>query len=305
MKRNKTVIALGMFDGVHRGHRALLRGAAALAKSCGAEPVCYTFETHPAALFGADVSYLISADQRRRALLANGVTKVEMVPFTRALADLSPRSFVERMLETYALAAVVVGFNYTFGRGGAGTPDTLAALGREYGFGTKVVPPVLEDGEPISSTRIRRALAAGELEAACALLGRPYTLLGTVVKNRGIGHTLGFPTANLDCGIPVPLPDGVYATATVAEDAVFPSVTNIGCNPTVGGRMRTLETHILGGNFDLYGKELRVCFLERIRGEIRFADTEKLISRVSEDAKTAQIVYEQRKKSVYNPALLW
>ncbi len=306
MERERSVIALGMFDGVHRGHRALIGRAARIADERSATAVAFTFSNHPATLFGGSIPPLSSPEQKERALLSAGAGRVETLAFTKELAGLSPRAFVALLTDRFDVMSVVCGFNYTFGSGGAGTADTLRKLGTEYGFSVEVEPPVMDEGEPVSSSRVRRALQKGDLETTERLLGRPYTLWGTVVRNRGIGRRLGFPTANLDCGIPVLLPDGVYAAAATLDDgAVHAAVTNVGSNPTVAGTARTLETHILQGAYDLYGKPMAVTFLRRLRGEQRFADVDALSRQVASDAQEAKKVYAQWEKTVYNAAHLW
>lgn len=306
MERERSVIALGMFDGVHIGHRALVARADRLAREHDAATVAFTFSNHPASLFGGNVTLLTSCAQKEMALLSAGASRVESVPFTKAFAELSPDAFVAYLTALFDVCAVVCGFNYTFGCGGAGTADTLRELGRLHGFAVEVEPPVMDAGEPVSSSRVRRALQSADLDTAERLLGRPYRLTGTVEKNRGIGKRIGFPTANLDCGVPVPLPDGVYATAAMTEDGAFHAgVTNVGSNPTVDGTKRTLETHILEGTYDLYGKPLTVTFLGRLRGEYRFSDTAALSKRIAADAEEAKKVYALREKTVYNTAHLW
>ena len=306
MKRERSVIALGMFDGVHRGHRALVARAKRLARENAAAAVAFTFVNHPATLFGGNVPPLSSPAQKEKALLAAGADRVELTPFTKEFAALSPRAFVELLRERFDLVAVVCGFNYTFGDGGCGTADTMRELGREFGFFVDVEPPVMDAGEPVSSSRVRRALQKGDMDTAERLLGRPYRLCGTVVRNRGIGSRLGFPTANLDCGIPVPLPDGVFAAAaTLADGTTHAAVTNVGSNPTVAGTARTLETHILEGEYNLYGEPMTVTFLQYLRGEHRFSDVTALSEQVARDGAEAKKVYALREKTVYNTAHLW
>ena len=300
-KKSRSVLALGMFDGVHLGHRALIRQAAEAARRLGAEAVAFTFTDAPGKLLHLPVISLSTPAQRVSWLKEAGADRVDMVDFTQSFADLSPEGFLAYLRERYDVAALAAGFNYTFGRYGAGTAETLKQLGAEHGFPVLIAEPVLLDGEPVSSTRIRARISEGAMEAAEALLGRPYTLTGSVVSARHIGHTLGYPTANLETGEQLLPRDGVYATYAVLDGAACPAVTNVGRNPTVAGRRRTVETFILDGAPSLYGAELSVAFLSRIREERSFPSLEALSRQIGEDVKTAKKLFDFEKKTVYNP----
>ena len=300
-KKSRSVLALGMFDGVHLGHRALIRQAAEAARRLGAEAVAFTFTDAPGKLLHLPVISLSTPAQRVSWLKEAGADRVDMVDFTQSFADLSPEGFLAYLRERYDVAALAAGFNYTFGRYGAGTAETLKQLGAEHGFPVLIAEPVLLDGEPVSSTRIRARISEGAMEAAEALLGRPYTLTGSVVSARHIGHTLGYPTANLETGEQLLPRDGVYATYAVLDGAACPAVTNVGRNPTVAGQRRTVETFILDGAPSLYGAELSVAFLSRIREERSFPSLEALSRQIGEDVKTAKKLFDSEKKTVYNP----
>ena len=300
-KKSRSVLALGMFDGVHLGHRALIRQAAEAARRLGAEAVAFTFTDAPGKLLHLPVISLSTPAQRVSWLKEAGADRVDMVDFTQSFADLSPEGFLAYLRERYDVAALAAGFNYTFGRYGAGTAETLKQLGAEHGFPVLIAEPVLLDGEPVSSTRIRARISEGAMEAAEALLGRPYTLTGSVVSARHLGHTLGYPTANLETGEQLLPRDGVYATYAVLDGAACPAVTNVGRNPTVAGLRRTVETFILDGAPSLYGAELSVAFLSRIREERSFPSLEALSRQIGEDVKTAKKLFDSEKKTVYNP----
>ena len=300
-KQPKSVLALGMFDGVHLGHRALVRQAAETARKLNAQTVAFTFTDAPGKLLHLPVTSLSTPGQRVSWLKEAGAERVDMVDFTQAFADLSPEGFVDYLQERYDIAALAAGFNYTFGKYGAGTAETLKQLGAEHGFAVRIAEPVLLDGEPVSSTRIRARISEGAMEAAEALLGRPYTLTGSVVSARHIGHTLGYPTANLETGEQLLPRDGVYATYAVLDGVACPAVTNVGKNPTVEGKRRTVETYILNGSPSLYGAELSVAFLSRIREERSFPSLEALSRQIGEDVKTAKKLFDSEKKTVYNP----
>lgn len=276
-----------MFDGVHAGHQALIKEA--VRRSGGTRPVvAFTFSNHPAELFSREVSCLSRHTQRDRWLRENGADEIWAVPFTRAFAALSPEAFLSELLAKRPAAGLVAGFNYTFGAGGSGTAATLTTLGEKLGCFVSVVPPVMFEGEPVSSTRIREAIRAGRLEKAEQMLTRPYTLCGPVTANRQIGRTLGFPTANTDTGAMVLPPDGVYASRVrLATGECLRAVTNIGTDPTVNGTERTVETHIPGFSGDLYGTEPEISLIAYLRPECRFADTETLKDAIAKDIAAA------------------
>ena len=299
-KQPKSVLALGMFDGVHVGHRALLSQAAAAARSLSAQTVAFTFTDAPGKLLHLPVTSLSTPSQRTQWLLEAGADRVDMVDFTREFADLSPEDFVGYLQARYDIAALAAGFNYTFGRQGAGTAETLRQLGERHGFQVLIAEPVLVAGEPVSSTRIRSMIGRGDMGAARALLGRPYTLLGQVVSARHIGHALGYPTANLLTGEQLLPPDGVYATVASVGDGAYPAVTNVGKNPTVAGRQRTVETYILNEDLSLYGAELSVSFLARLREERTFPSLEALSRQIGLDVEAAKKLFDSDEKTVYN-----
>ena len=290
-----------MFDGVHLGHRALIHQAAQAARSLDAQTVAFTFTDAPGKLLHLPVTSLSTPEQRRAWLTEAGADRVDMVDFTQAFADLSPEAFVDYLQERYRIAALAAGFNYTFGKYGAGTAQTLRELGTAHGFLTLIAEPVLVDGAPVSSTRVRALVSEGRMTEARALLGRPYTLLGTVTPNRHIGHVLGYPTANLEAGEQLLPPDGVYATYAQADGAAYPAVTNVGTNPTVAGEKRTVETYLLNEDMSLYGAELSVAFLMRLREEETFPSLEALSRQIGRDVEAAKKVFDSEKKTVYNP----
>ncbi len=293
-KREGSVIALGTFDGVHLGHRALIAQAAEWAGNISAMPIIYTFKSHPLALFGREPRLLMTADERIAALSATGIPVVAD-DFTREYAATPPQEFVSMLVSRFNARGVVAGFNYTFGSRGRGDTALLQALGREMGFAVRIIEPVAYEGDTVSSTRIRSCLEQGCLASANAMLGAPYALSGTVGSNRGIGHTLGFPTANLTgCGNKVLPCAGVYATRVSIGGETRNAVTNVGDNPTVDGSFTTVETHILDFDADIYGAALRVEFLERLRGEVRFPGREALAGQIRQDAAAARIIFEKQ-----------
>ena len=287
------VVTIGNFDGVHRGHLALVDRATAEAERRGDTAVALTFDPHPAAVLRPDAvpPALQSLDARVAALRANGCDHVEVVTFDAALAALTPREFAEELLVgRLGAQLIVVGENFRFGAGAQGDVDVLRALGEELDFAVEAVGLVDAGDGPVSSSAIRALLAAGDLEAVTRALGRPYTLDGEVVRGEGRGRTIGVPTANVAVDPARAMPaDGVYACRATAPGAdPVPAVVNIGWRPTFDGTTRTVEAHLLvDGEPDLYGQRLELAFHARVRGEKRFDGPEQLVARIREDITEA------------------
>ena len=288
----KTVLALGMFDGMHIGHKKLIETAVRLAKKDGLEAAVFTFSDHPQKLFGAKVARLCSNEERLAVMQKLGAARIEQAEFTRELASLSPEMFIDMLVEKLDPKTIVAGFNYTFGKGKSGNTDLLTKLALKKGMGAAVIPPVSFANKPVSSTRIRELIEKGEMQSAQLMLGRPYTLDGTVVEGRRIGRTIGFPTANIlpkeERAIPQ---DGVYISMAKVDGDMMPSVTNIGLNPTVGGKSRMIETHILDFDGDVYGKQIEVFFVKRLRGVKAFVSLDELKAQIASDSKTARAYF--------------
>lgn len=285
-----SVIALGTFDGVHLGHRQLIDAALALARENGLRPLIYTFSNHPGEAFGQKARLLMAGPARIAALSALCETVAD--PFDAAFAAVEPADFIRMLTERFSMKTAVAGFNYTFGKGGAGDIALLRELGSQMGFSVCEIPPRTYAGAPISSSRIRAAVEEGDMEAAAAMLGRPFTLEGRVSAGKAIGHSLGFPTANLPAAEDQVLPAaGVYASWAILEDGDRrPAVTNVGSNPTVGGREITVETHILDVRENLYGRALEVAFARRLREDRRFSSREALAAQIGKDVSEARAV---------------
>lgn len=299
---NQTVAALGMFDGVHLGHRALLMRAAEIAHANGDTAVAFTYDNHPKELFFGKFSYLCTREQRESLILAAGCDRMDSVPFDAAFAAMMPEQFLDWLSARCegGISAIVAGYDYRFGAKAAGDIALLRTLCRERGIRLCVIDKVEVDGEVCSSTRIREALSAGDVESAERMLGRPYTLSGKVVHAKALGRQFNCPTANLDAGASVLPKDGVYATELTFRGKRCCAVTNVGTNPTVGGRDRTVETHAIGETLELYGQQIEVSFLKRLRDERTFASKDLLFEQIRKDAEDAKKVCEERKKSVYN-----
>ncbi|CAM3901957.1 bifunctional riboflavin kinase/FAD synthetase [Alicyclobacillus pomorum] len=287
------VLAIGKFDGVHIGHQAILERAK---EQQGTQAILgvMCFWPHPSWVLARKEGYdrwLTPFEEKVRRLESHGVQRLYHVHFSRAYASTTAEEFVHRHLAKLSLTHVVVGFDFRFGKGGVADANKLAALCREVGIPVTVVNPVEENGTKVSSSQIREHLAAGRVEAAEALLGRPYSFVGKVVSGDKLGRQIGFPTANLAELDEYVLPGtGVYAVMVEvlgeSDDSVrgnWFGVMNAGYRPTVGGKEFRLEVHLLGFDGDLYGKQLRVSLLRRVRSEKKFQGLEELRRQIADD----------------------
>lgn len=290
------VVAVGTFDGVHLGHQAILQACARLADELGLPAVAVTFHPHPRQVLEPHraPALLTPLPLRLRLLRQHGVGAVAVIAFDRALADMEPEAFVRDVLVGRLRArGAVVGFNFGFGRGRRGDARTLQALGAELGLAVRVVPPTEQGGQVVSSSAVRRLLEEGRAAEAAALLGRPYCLEGTVVRGDGRGRRLGYPTANVATDPAQLLPaDGVYL-ATLDQ---MPALAVVGTRPTFDGRGRWLEVHVLEGRWELYGKEVRVELLERLRPVIPFATPEALVAQIEADRRAAAAYFAAQRR---------
>ncbi|MHC5018882.1 MAG: riboflavin biosynthesis protein RibF [Planctomycetota bacterium] len=289
------VCTLGYFDGVHRGHQAVLAAAVARAQAAKTEAVVVTFDPHPRAVLTGVAPPLLTPLRERRRLFAHyGIARVEVLEFTPALAAVEAEAFARDTLRgALGAQAVVIGARTRFGAGGRGTPDDLVAFGERFGFDVEVVSPVREGGEPVSSTRVRDRVRRGDCTGAADLLGRPLTWVGVVVAGERRGRELGFPTANLDlAGIVLP-PNGVYACTAWLDDAdgPHPAVANLGTAPTFTAddpdAPHRAEVHLIGWDGDLYGRDLRVEVHRKLRDEQRFESLDALQRQIAADVAAA------------------
>ena len=287
-----SVVTVGSFDGVHRGHRAVIAEAIARARSASRLSVVVTFEPHPAAVLSArPPARLTVGAERLEAMAELGVDRLVVLRFDRALAALDFESFVEDVLvRRCAMRELVIGADHGFGKGRSGDRRTLPALGERLGFGVTVVGPVPDArGEAISSTRIRAALGEGHLARAADWLGRPYRITGRVVPGAGRGRALGIPTLNLEPLDPEKAlpPDGVYAARVEWAGGVAGAMMNQGPRPTVGDTRRSLEAHLFGFDGNLYGRTVRVEWVARLRDVRRFESLEALRLQLDRDKAEA------------------
>jgi len=290
------VLALGNFDGLHRGHRKILDRLARVADERNATSVVMTFDPHPPRVVRPDKAppLLMTKPQKLEALQRAGVDGVAIVRFTPDLSRWDPEMFVRTVLvEWLGVAEVWVGANFLFGHNRAGNFSMLRTLGARYGFRTGQIDPVRYKDFVVSSTRIRRLVSEGRVDEAGALLGHSYYVDGSVIRGEQRGRTIGFPTVNLCTDNELLPPHGVYATTTTIAGIVHPSVTNIGVRPTVdsSGR-RSVETHIFDMDRDLYGTSIRVGFVQRLRDERAFESVDLLRAQIAADCSRARVLFD-------------
>ncbi len=288
----RSAVAVGNFDGVHRGHQALVARAVARASETGGAAVVLTFDPHPARVLRPEAApqALTTLAQKEELVRALGVERLVALEFDARLAALAPEAFVQEVLASLLGARhVVVGESFRFGRERQGDARSLEALGGRHGFDVQVVQPVLHAGRPISSSRVREALAAGDVRDAAELLGRPYALDGRVVRGDGRGRGLGIPTANLALDEQLLPARGVYAGRVLLPGGDWrAAVVNLGERPTFGGTGLVVEAHLLDFAGDLYDARVRLSFQARLRGEERFASAAALVERIHEDVRAAR-----------------
>ena len=288
-----SIVSIGFFDGVHRGHQTIIQRAVRVARAAGLRSVVVTFDRHPMEVVnpGTQPKLLMTLARRARALAEQGVDLVVVMPFDDGLRHLSPEEFVDHVLvEPLQAQRVVIGGNFRFGHRAAGDVATLSELGPGRGFTAETVTLLELDGVVISSTHIRAAIDEGDVEHAARMLGRPHAVDGIVVRGNQRGTGLGYPTANLQIGRRTAVPArGIYAGAfTLSDGDVHPCVTNVGVNPTFGGQELRVEAHLLEFSGDLYGREAAVDFRHRLRDEERFDSAEALVAQIDLDAAEAR-----------------
>lgn len=285
----RPVVTLGNFDGLHLGHQKIIRKVAERARMLKRHSVVYTFEPHPLKVVAPEKSPPLLIDTRKKAELISGLGIDFMVVarFTRGFAAKHPREFVEEEILSMGASEVWVGHDFSFGRGKAGTVGFLKELGSELGFRVRVIPAYKKGGGIVSSSRIRRLVGEGRVEAAGRLLGRPYSIRGSVVKGKSVGKRIGFPTANLKVASELIPGNGIYAAWAVVSGRRRKAVVNIGTAPTFGGRKRCVEVHVMGFEGDLYGDGMEVEFVRRLRGERAFPSVGALQRQIGRDIERA------------------
>ena len=290
------VVALGNFDGVHVGHQILFKKAAEIASEKKGTSIAFTFEPHPLKVIAPEkVPPLLTHFHKKMELIeACNIDSVICADFTRQFADQRPRDFSENILKgKIGAKEVVVGFDYAFGRGREGTIPYLKKMGEEFGFVVHVVDPFQLDGLTVSSSHVRELIEAGNMESARKFLGRHYSIVGPVISGHKTGQAIGFPTANIDTS-KVQIPGtGVYAVRMIYQNNSFDAVANIGFNPTFHRDRLSVEVHIFDFNQVIYGKEVEVEFISRIRSEIEFKSKDELVVQIKKDIETAKVLLEE------------
>ena len=295
----ETLLTIGVFDGVHLGHQRLLAHLRDEAKERGWLSAVITFKSHPQVVLShaRGLKWLSDVDTRATMIRDLGIDIVVPLTFTPELAKITAREFIQLLQQHLKMRGLIVGPDFALGRNREGDIERLRLLGKEMGFSIEVIPPVVMNGEVISSSAIRQALAQGEVEKVERFFGRPFTLSGQVVSGDKRGRALGFPTANLEVKPDQAVPgDGIYVTLAHVGDEWLPSVTNIGLRPTFGGKKRLVETYILNFDGDLYGKRLEVDLLGKLRDEKRFDTVEELKAQMKADVEQAKSIIDKRLK---------
>lgn len=293
--RGPIFTAIGVFDGVHLGHQAVISTSAAHAREAGGTPVVVTFDPHPAKVLRPEKApHLLTATQHKIALIRElDVAHLLVVQFDRAFAETPPEEFVRQLVQhAKPLREICVGHEWSFGRKRAGNLALLQKLGAENQFNVVGIKPVAVNGTVVSSTAIREAVEKGELARAAEMLGREYTILGTVKKGAQLGRTLGFPTANLSAHSEQFPPNGVYAAEATLNGAVLRGVVNLGYRPTIDQAKpeRLLELHLFDLNRDIYGQDVEVRFLRYLRAEQKFGSLDDLKAQIARDVEAARLV---------------
>jgi riboflavin kinase/FMN adenylyltransferase len=299
MAERPSVVTVGTFDGVHLGHREILRRLRARARESGLRPIVVTFRPHPLAVVNPSAAPMLLTpdDEQLEALQIDGPVDVVVLEFTPDLARHTADEFVrEILIDRFHVAELVIGYDHGLGRGRQGDAAALQRLGAELGFTVDIVPAALDAaGAPISSSSIRTSIAHGDLQRSAAALGRPYSFAGVVVRGEQRGRALGYPTINIALPSPRKLlpPDGVYAVRARTARGVFGGMMNLGGRPTFGDLERTLEVHLFDATGDWYGERVVVDFVRRLRDTIRFDGLDALIAQLGEDAKNARFALTQ------------
>lgn len=290
-KIKKAVLALGNFDGVHLAHQKMFELTRTLAKKLKGTPSVYTFDPHPVKILSPESSppLITTLAQKIEWIKKCRIQALVVEPFNPRFAKLTPEEFFEKILVEHLRAAgVVAGYDFTFGARRAGTVETLEKLCRRFAVACEILDATLLGESLISSSQIRNYVREGEMDRAAALLGRPFEVIGTVIRGERIGNRLNFPTANLLVENELIPPVGVYATRMKIGLRTFSGVTNIGFRPTFGGKRLTVETHLMRFRKNIYGKKVRLSFIKRIREELPFPSTEELVKQIQKDVEMAE-----------------
>lgn len=290
------VLTVGSFDGVHLGHQSILRTVIARARACNGTAALMSLQPHPRAFFqgGDDFALLSDAQQKEELLRAAGLDVYFVLPFNHSVARMEAGEFLERILVGQCKARhMVVGDDFYFGAGARGNVAFLNDTGQQHGLDAEVVAPVLINGERVSSTRIRALVAGGMLEEAASLLGRPYAIAGTVARGRGMGKTLGYPTANLQSDRALLPAHGIYAARVMLDDVDLLAAVNIGIAPTLPHERPVVEAHLLDFSGELAGRRIEIRLYHRLRGEAKFSGLDELKAAIERDIVSIRQYFAQ------------
>jgi len=291
--QGETVLTIGVFDGVHAGHRYLLKELQQRAAERKLLSGVITFSPHPQSVLHPhnQLPWLSSLEDRVGTLQELGINIVTVLTFTPKLAQLSAREFISLVKKHLRMQGILVGPDFALGQGREGNINLLRALGREMKFSVEVIPPFTINGEVVSSTLIRQALVQGDMRKVERLMGRYFYLGGEVITSDKRGRVLGFPTANLDIRPQQALPgNGIYATIAQVDGKQFPSATNVGIRPTFGEGEKRVETHLLNYKGELYGKDIKIEFVQKLRDEQRFPSSEELKAQIEKDVREVEAI---------------
>lgn len=304
---DKSVVTIGNFDGVHRGHHGLFRRLKEYSAAHGLPSVVVTFEPHPLKILAPDSAPCrITTYEQKLALIADtGVDVLVVIPFSLEIAHMSAESFVREILcHSLGMKHIIIGHDYAFGRGRQGNFETLQRMGSELDFTLEDIDPIGTGDLVYSSSLARNRISDGDMTAAAEILGRYYMISGTVVHGRDIGHALGFPTANISSNNEMIPPDGVYAVMVSLAGHLVQGACNIGFNPTFEGRERTIEVFLLDFSDQIYGQEIGVYFVHRLRNVKKFDSVAELKDRIAQDVETTRQMLAGVRKNHLRPALI-
>ncbi|OGP82808.1 MAG: riboflavin biosynthesis protein RibF [Deltaproteobacteria bacterium RBG_16_54_11] len=285
------VVTIGNYDGLHLGHQAIIKRVIELARDGKKEAVVLTFEPHPVKFLHPELQIPLITPYRKKMMLLEqfGVDVTINLAFTEDIARMSAKEFIQEIVQRrIAPCWVVVGFNFTFGKGRTGTPQELNKIGEELGFGVEIIPPHTVAGEVVSSTRIRELIARGDIREANRMLGSNFFMLGKVIHGHARGKGLGFPTANLEITQDLYPKEGVYAATVIVDEQTYDGVVNIGTNPTFGDEKLAVEVFLFDYHGDLYGKELQVALVDKLRDEQTFPSVDALVRQIGQDIQKAK-----------------
>ncbi|GAA0107435.1 MULTISPECIES: bifunctional riboflavin kinase/FAD synthetase [Clostridium] len=295
-KDSENYVALGSFDGLHSGHLSLVKKTVQVAKEKNGKSMVFTYKNHPKTLVKPESApkLIMDLETKLKYLEEENVDIVVLRSFTKEFMSVSAEDFIKLLCVDYNVKGIIVGFNFRFGYKNLGDVKLLEDLQGKYGYKLYVMEPYTYNGDVISSTRIRKSILEGDVKEASKMLSKPYLIKGKVIHGKKLGRTIGFPTANLEFDSKIIIPDkGVYYTNVEYNNKTYKGITSVGYNPTVNGQQLTIETYILDFDDTIYGQELKVYFIERIREEIKFNSLDELVEQIKKDenfAKDREIV---------------